>query len=63
MKNLKELDKYRVKHPFWPQTAISGAFKAEVVHRPGRHREHRRRGDDGAYQRDTDQPEAVPDVG
>ena len=33
MKNLKELDKYRVKHPFWPQTAISGAFKVFVKQR------------------------------
>lgn len=33
MKNLNELDKYRVKHPFWPQTATSGAFKVFVKQR------------------------------
>lgn len=33
MKNLNELDKYRVKHPFWPQTTTSGAFKVFVKQR------------------------------
>ena len=30
MKNLRELDEYRVKHPIWPQTDKSGAFKVYV---------------------------------
>lgn len=30
MKNLRELDKYRQPHPFWPQTESSGSFKVYV---------------------------------
>lgn len=33
MKNLKELDQFREKHPFWPQTETSGAFKVMVKQR------------------------------
>lgn len=33
MKNLKELDQFRAKHPFWPQTETSGAFKVMVNQR------------------------------
>lgn len=33
MKNLKKLDKYRIKHPFWPQTETAGAFKVMVKQR------------------------------
>lgn len=30
MRNLNELDRYRTKHDFWPQTIRSGAFKVYV---------------------------------
>lgn len=30
MKNLHELDKYRIPHPIWPQTENSGAFRIPV---------------------------------
>lgn len=33
MRNLKELDQFREKHPFWPQTETSGAFKVVVNRR------------------------------
>lgn len=33
MRNLKELDQLREKHPFWPQTETSGAFKVMVNQR------------------------------
>lgn len=33
MKNLRELDEYRVKHPYWPQTDTSGVFKVMVKQR------------------------------
>lgn len=33
MKNLKALDKYRIEHPFWPQTETAGAFKVMVGQR------------------------------
>lgn len=33
MKNLNELNDFRVKHPFWPQTDTSGVFKVMVGQR------------------------------
>ena len=33
MRNLKELDRFRDKHPYWPQTETSGTFKVMVNQR------------------------------